>query len=100
MIFMYLYIHMMCIYKFLCVYIQTTCVWMHICMNVCMYVDIPGGHCARILSFTAATGVAGGYVLGPMSVPSERRNLSSKRSSVAVICWNLMMTDYAAKRRR
>ena len=53
-------------------------------------IDAPGGHSARILSFKEATDVAGGYVLGPMSVPSERRNLSSNSSSAAAIYENPM----------
>lgn len=38
------------------------------------------GHWARMLSFKVATVVAGGYLLGPISVPSCSRNLSSNWS--------------------
>lgn len=42
------------------------------------------GHCARMLSFKVPTVVVGAYLLGPMSVPSYRRNLSSNSSSPAI----------------
>uniref|UniRef100_A0A453PJF3 Uncharacterized protein n=1 Tax=Aegilops tauschii subsp. strangulata TaxID=200361 RepID=A0A453PJF3_AEGTS len=37
----------------------------------------PCGHRARMKSLSAETVVAGSYLLGPMSVPSKSRNLTS-----------------------
>jgi hypothetical protein len=44
----------------------------------------PCGHWERILSLSVAIVLAGAYLLGPMSVPSYNRNLSSTRSSPAI----------------
>jgi hypothetical protein len=60
---------------------KRNCPYLKTNIKMAVYNTVPFGQWLRILSLMLATVVAGAYLLGPMSVPSYKRNLSSTGSS-------------------